>query len=300
MKLPFLQFYPSDYLVDTRILSLSARGAWVDILCVLHGSSTRGTITFPVRGWSRIMGVSEAEFESAIQEIDSMKVGNVIRCSNGDVTITCRRMLSESITREQTRLRVQNHRNKERNSKSNTPSNANVTGNKSEVRSHKSEEEGGATAPPSEAAAPPPSFSLQADSGEPKTSKKKLKKSDAEWITELVTSPAYRGIDVRREHAKALVWAAANKKTMSRRRFLNWINKCEPTMTSLGHNAPTSTSLPEPNGWRAWVNDNAPDSVYARGGAREGEQWSALDRTTQDWLTKQTTRAEQFQHKKQN
>jgi hypothetical protein len=295
MKLPFLQFYPSDYLVDTRILTLSARGAWVDILCVLHGSSTRGTATFPVRGWSRIMGVSDAEFVTTIEEIDAMKVGNVLRCSNGDVTITCRRMLNEAITREQTRLRVQNHRNKERNNGSNAPSNASVTPNKSEVISQKLEEEA-----ESDADAPPPVFSLEGDSNEADKLKKKRKQTDAEWLADLATSSAYRGIDVRREHAKALIWAAANKKTMSRRRFLNWINKCEPTMGQQTPNASISTSLPEPNGWRAWMNDNAPDSVYARGGAREGEQWSALDRTTQDWLTKQTARAEQFQHKKQN
>jgi hypothetical protein len=295
MKLPFLQFYPSDYLVDTRILTLSARGAWVDILCVLHGSSTRGTASFPVRGWSRIMGVSDAEFVTTSEEIDAMKVGNVIRCSNGDVTITCRRMLNEAITREQTRLRVQNHRNKERNNERNASSNASVTPNKSEVRSQKLEEEA-----ESEADAPPPAFSLENDSDDDKKPQKQPKQTDAEWLADLATSPAYRGIDIRREHAKALVWAAANKKTMSRRRFVNWINKCEPTMGQQAPSGSISTSLPEPNGWRAWINDNAPDSVYARGGAREGEQWSALDRTTQDWLTKQTARAEQFQHKKQN
>jgi len=295
MKLPFLQFYPSDYLVDTRILTLSARGAWVDILCVLHGSSTRGTATFPVRGWSRIMGVSEAEFETAVEEIDAMKVGNVLRCSNGDVTITCRRMLNEAITREQTRLRVQNHRNKERNNERNASSNASVTPNKSEVRSQKLEEEA-----ESEAEAPPPDLPFDDLPDQPEKPQKQPKQTDAEWLADLATSPAYRGIDIRREHAKALVWAAANKKTMSRRRFVNWINKCEPTMGQQAPSASISTSLPEPNGWRAWINDNAPDSVYARGGAREGEQWSALDRTTQDWLTKQTAREEQFQHRKQN
>jgi hypothetical protein len=138
-KLPFLQFYPADYLVDTRVLTLSARGAWVDILCILHGSSTRGTTKFPARGWARIMGVPEADFLSALREIEDMKVGDVIRDSNGDVTLTCRRMMNESITRTQTRLRVQNHREKERNAGCNASSNADVTRNKSEVRSHKSE-----------------------------------------------------------------------------------------------------------------------------------------------------------------
>ena len=138
-KLPFLQFYPSDYLVDTRVLTLSARGAWVDILCILHGSSTRGTTKFPARGWARIMGVPEADFLSALREIEDMKVGDVIRDSNGDVTLTCRRMMNESITRTQTRLRVKHHREKERNAERNASSNADVTRNKSEVISQKSE-----------------------------------------------------------------------------------------------------------------------------------------------------------------
>ena len=204
-------------------------------------------------------------------------------------------MLNEAITREQTRLRVQNHRNKERNNERNASSNASVTPNKSEVRSQKLEEEA-----ESEADAPPPDLPFDDLPDQSEKPQKQPKQTDAEWLSDLATSPAYRGIDIRREHAKALVWAAANKKTMSRRRFVNWINKCEPTMGQQTPSGSISTSLPEPNCWRAWINDNAPDSVYARGGAREGEQWSALDRTTQDWLTKQTARSEQFQHKKQN
>ena len=148
-KLPFLQFYPSDYFVDTRVLSLAARGAWVDIICVLHKSSTRGTLTLPARGWARIMGATEADFQSALSEIEEMKVGDVIRNGNGDVSVTCRRMMNESITREQTRLRVQNHRKKHGNKAGNESGNADVTPNKSEVISHKSEEEGsGVVTPP--------------------------------------------------------------------------------------------------------------------------------------------------------
>ena len=188
-------------------------------------------------------------------------------------------MLNEAITREQTRLRVQNHRNKERNNQCNAPSNAKVTPNKSEVRSHKSEEEG-----EREADAPPPDLGLKDD----RKPQKQPKQTDAEWLADLSTSPAYRGIDVRREHAKALVWATANKKTMSRRRFVNWLNRCETTLNAQAPQGQERPAVPEPNGWRNWINENAPDSVYARGGTREGEQWSALDRTTQDWLTKQT------------
>lgn len=184
MKLPFLQFYPADYLVDTRVLTLSARGAWVDILCVLHASSTRGTSSFPARGWARIMGVSEPDFEIALGEIEAMKVGNVIRCGNGDVTITCRRMTNEAITREQSRLRVQNHRNKERNAARNASGNANVTPNKLEVISQKLETEANNTD-----ASVPAALSLRLD--EPPTLNKKFNPTEAA-IPAGIDSPQFR------------------------------------------------------------------------------------------------------------
>ena len=149
------------------------------------------------------------------------------------------------------------------------------------------------------ACAPPPVISSTASPSQaPEPAAKAGAQTDAQWLAELAASPAYRGIDVKREHAKALVWADLNKKTMNRRRFVNWLNRCEPTMAPQQARALDSRPIaPEPDGWRAWLNENAPDSVYSRGGAREGEQWANLDRSTQDWLTKQTARADKFQRK---
>jgi hypothetical protein len=208
-KLPFLQFYPSDYLVDTRVLSLAARGAWVDIICVLHASSTRGTSTLPARGWARIMGATEADFQSALSEIEEMKVGDVIRNGNGDVSVTCRRMMNESITREQTRLRVQNHRKKHGNKAGNESGNADVTGNKSEVISQKSEDEKQTA-----------SVSVTDASVT----------SDEDWLKQLEILPAYNLMDVRREYSKMQTWCSVNRKMPTRRRFVAWLNRIEKPM----------------------------------------------------------------------
>jgi hypothetical protein len=208
-KLPFLQFYPSDYLVDTRVLSLAARGAWVDIICVLHKSSTRGTLTLPARGWARIMGATEADFQSALSEIEEMKVGDVIRNGNGDVSVTCRRMMNESITREQTRLRVQNHRNKHGNKAGNDTSNAGVTPKKSEVISQKSEAEKQTA-----------SVSVTDASVT----------SDEDWLKQLQILPAYNLMDVRREYSKMQTWCGVNRKMPTRRRFVAWLNRIEKPM----------------------------------------------------------------------
>jgi hypothetical protein len=208
-KLPFLQFYPSDYLVDTRVLSLAARGAWVDIICVLHASSTRGTSTLPARGWARIMGATEADFQSALSEIEEMKVGDVIRECNGNVSVTCRRMMNESITREQTRLRVQNHRKKHGNKAGNESGNADVTGNKSEVISQKSEDEKQTA-----------SVSVTDASVT----------SDEDWLKQLEILPAYNLMDVRREYSKMQTWCGVNRKMPTRRRFVAWLNRIEKPM----------------------------------------------------------------------
>lgn len=130
------------------------------------------------------MGASDSDFEIALGEIEAMKVGNVTRCGNGDVTITCRRMTNEAITREQSRLRVQNHRNKERNAARNASGNANVTPNKLEVISHKLETEAKNTEAPV-----PVALSLRLD--QPPTTDKKFNAAEAS-IPSTIDSPEFR------------------------------------------------------------------------------------------------------------
>jgi hypothetical protein len=40
MNRPSLQFYPADWMANRNLrrCSLAARGAWMDVLCVLHDS----------------------------------------------------------------------------------------------------------------------------------------------------------------------------------------------------------------------------------------------------------------------
>ena len=44
-KAPAFQFYVGDYLKDTRSLSLSAKGAWGDLLCYMWNAKTRGMLS---------------------------------------------------------------------------------------------------------------------------------------------------------------------------------------------------------------------------------------------------------------
>ena len=155
------------------------------------------------------MGATEADFQSALSEIEEMKVGDVIRNGNGDVSVSCRRMMNESITREQTRLRVQNHRNKHGNKAGNDTSNAGVTPKKSEVISQKSEAEKQTA-----------SVSVTDASVT----------SDEDWLKQLQILPAYSLIDVRREYSKMQTWCGVNRKMPTRRRFVAWLNRIEKPM----------------------------------------------------------------------
>lgn len=55
--------------------------------------------------------------------------------------------------------------------------------------------------------------------------------TDEQWLTALCSDPAYKHItDVRREHAKAKVWCQTNQRVMTRRFFVNWLNKIDRPM----------------------------------------------------------------------
>jgi hypothetical protein len=54
--------------------------------------------------------------------------------------------------------------------------------------------------------------------------------TDEVWLAGLKNDEAYNGINIAIEHAKCARWCQANKKVMSRRRFINWLNKAERPM----------------------------------------------------------------------
>jgi hypothetical protein len=55
--------------------------------------------------------------------------------------------------------------------------------------------------------------------------------SDSDWLKTLEADPAYAGMDVPREYAKMRRWCQANNRQPTRRRFVNWMNRCERPMT---------------------------------------------------------------------
>lgn len=109
--LPSFQFYPADWLKDPKLkrCSFQNKGIWIDILCYLHESDTRGKITATPSEWCRLIGCSEEEFNEFLSENSLKKFADISQC-NGFVTIKNRRMIRDERARQSTRDRVKKHR----------------------------------------------------------------------------------------------------------------------------------------------------------------------------------------------
>lgn len=51
--------------------------------------------------------------------------------------------------------------------------------------------------------------------------------TDAEWLAGIKKDPAFVGLDVDSELAKAVAWCNAHKKYPTQRRFVNWLNRAK-------------------------------------------------------------------------
>lgn len=59
-----------------------------------------------------------------------------------------------------------------------------------------------------------------------------LQPADQQWLEDLIKDSAYHGLDVPREFRKCLNWCNAKKVAISRRRFINWLNKAEAPLSA--------------------------------------------------------------------
>jgi len=91
-QLPYMKFFPTDFLADCDVLSVGARGAWHTFLCKAWLARSASVSLKPAQ-WSRVFGATNAEqAERLIAEIEECEVGDVIRDDSGRVTLISRRI----------------------------------------------------------------------------------------------------------------------------------------------------------------------------------------------------------------
>jgi hypothetical protein len=145
--LPFLQFYPADWIQDTQILSLAAQGAWIKFLCAMHTAPTYGSIRWSVDKTKRFLGISDqSEFETLMDQIWEVadmelqdEMGETVDAFGqaSYVCITSRRMVRDNIKRNNKLTSQRRWRDKqETQQRSNGEMNETGRSQKSEIRSH--------------------------------------------------------------------------------------------------------------------------------------------------------------------
>jgi len=117
-KAPAFQWYPNDWLRDTQAATATVRGIWIDLLCAMWWSATRGTLTGTEAELCRFGRCTPEEWGQFLEQNTRLKFADVT-ISDGLVTVSNRRMVREESDRESTRCRVQRFRKR--------PCNADVT-----------------------------------------------------------------------------------------------------------------------------------------------------------------------------
>jgi len=65
----------------------------------------------------------------------------------------------------------------------------------------------------------------------PAAKSKTHEKTDVEWLADLAMDPTYNGICISTQWGKMARWCEVNRKQATRKRFINWLGRCEKPMT---------------------------------------------------------------------
>ncbi len=115
-KAPSFQYYPNDWLNDVELQSASAQtiGVWANCLSRMWGAKSKGELTGGRKTLARLCMVTEQEFTQFIQEAQALRFCDISVTDNGGVTVRNRRMFREQKDRENTRIRQERFRDKQK------------------------------------------------------------------------------------------------------------------------------------------------------------------------------------------
>lgn len=102
------------FMRDTLEASSAATGAWLRCLYKMRLSVTRGRICLPVTNYARLFGTSQDQAKAILAEIEALGIGDAVTESNGNVTLTNRRMFREWEARKNNAERQERWRERHR------------------------------------------------------------------------------------------------------------------------------------------------------------------------------------------
>lgn len=237
-KLPYIQWYPADWIAATTMLSPATRGIWFDILNAMWQMDRVEKITGTLAEIARAGRCDAVQMRTAIDELSTFHVADVTE-RNGVVTLVCRRFKKANYER----LRVRDSVKKSR-------CNGNVTPYITEDRRQNNKTETDVSVSPE-----------PEKSGSPGTEKAEKIYFDysgdarIHGITEQQLSlwkENFPAIDVEMELKSASAWLDANRKNRKSdlKRFLAaWLNRAQDRAPRVpGQTAPPTDG----NGKKRW------------------------------------------------
>jgi hypothetical protein len=96
-KQPYIPLYTGDYLKDTRILPLDARGAWVDIMIFMWESKEKGTITGTMDEFALMLGCSLKKANAIIGLLHEKNICDYALLPTGHIKLSSRRMIRDAV-----------------------------------------------------------------------------------------------------------------------------------------------------------------------------------------------------------
>lgn len=109
---------------------------------------------------------------------------------------------------------------------------------------------------------------------------------DDEWLSELEANPAYSGVDIKRELGKCQVWMRLRGRPVTRRTFVNWINKAERTIGVSGEGRtsapPQQSAYEQPSNWMERAKRLYPEADFT------GREWAGIPITIRAEILRRT------------
>lgn len=101
-KLPSLQFYPGDWMRDPRVrdLSLSARGVWIDLICMAFEMPRRGVFRAENGAPLSLKTLQSMAPKSRASHIRELVEKGVLKVAKRSGTFYCKRLLRDELSRQ--------------------------------------------------------------------------------------------------------------------------------------------------------------------------------------------------------
>jgi uncharacterized protein YdaU (DUF1376 family) len=69
-KLPFMKFYPNDWLADTGALDPVSKSVWIDVICHMWAAPKRGELTGRSSDLARLLRLTGDELREVLATLE--------------------------------------------------------------------------------------------------------------------------------------------------------------------------------------------------------------------------------------